>query len=109
MQNVQQDFEALALTVESNGESLLSVPVQGQGPTPALPRSVPYILDSAKLLLMMQQMADEEAIRIHTSSVKKLMSKTAGRALSDVFHVGFGYAYNSLKAVSFHYVEQGPE
>lgn len=106
MHNAQNGPETLAHELKSGDEGPQFLPVQGQEPTLAPRNIIPKPLDNAGLRTTMQQVAEEEAIRIHSSRVKETKLIAVEKALSNTFHLGFKSANDGSKTESYYFVEQ---
>lgn len=60
---MQDDVDTLVHALELKDEGPLSVPVQGQVSTPAVPKSIFEHLESARLRALLQKRDDENAGR----------------------------------------------
>lgn len=97
-------IEKVAHTSNYEYEDPSSLQLHEQDPEPALPRTIPKLLDIREQRTMLQKMSPKEAKLIYTSRVRALKPKAAEVAHFDALQTGFESDSDDLNYASFHFV-----
>lgn len=104
-QDLRDDVNTLAQTLQFRKEDASSVPFQGRDPTTALLKFTSKFPNYGELRAVVRQVVEHKTGRICPCRVKEQMPKVANILLFGPFHFGFELAKNEIKTTFFDFLK----